>query len=452
MAVAEESWLEAQQGVLGSALISPELVPMVLSETEDTDYSGPCLTVYQAIRSVFQDGKPVDPMTVADKLPDDFKKFLMQLMEITPTAANIKTYISLCRKQAKLAQLQELGAQLQAAADLTAAQKIVEEAVSTNAAKKSIQVSSVYEALIHFVNRHMDDEQPDFLPWPIPELENQLFVEKGDFVILAGRPSAGKTAFALQCAWRMSETKRVGFFSLETGEKKLTDRQISAVADVPLENIKRNCMNQHHWDKIIASKDEFQRRHLDLITESSLRVSDIEALSRAKKYDVIFIDYIHLLAELKSSKYEEISNISLALHRFSQTSGCCVIGLAQLNRGGESKKAGGSPDMTWLRDSGQLEQDADAVLIIYLEEEKNPNSRRILKCAKNKEGERFKMLLDFDGRTQRFSKSKDSKNYHTEMTRMANERRYEEKRKKEEEFEQLPIDTEVPFEEGGTPA
>lgn len=422
-----EKWLEAQQGVLGAALIEPKVVPIVLSQTTARDYSGTNMAVFHAMSALMRAGVPVDPITVVDKLGDEYRKYIVDLMQITPTAANVQAYIDLAKKQARIYRLQEIGALLHVSADPDEQQKLLEDAVAVTAEQQSIQAVSIYQAYANFIDRHADERTPDFLPWPIPQLNDLLYIEPGDFVLLAGKPSAGKTAFALQCAWTLSEKYRVGFFSLETGEKKLADRQISSVAGVPLENIKRHAMNQQHWDSIIALDQAFKGRKLDIITKAGIRVTDLQAYATARRYDVIFIDYVHLLSENKRTPYEEISRISMSLHRFAQTAGCCVIGLSQLNRGGEGKK--GIPDMSWLRDSGQLEQDADAVLILYLEDEKNPASPRVLKCAKNKEGERFNMRLTFDGKTQKFSKMQDFGGVQRQLNRMARERKQEEQLK-----------------------
>lgn len=433
-----EKWLEAQQGVLGAALIEPKAVPIVLSQTTARDYSGANMAVFHAMSALMRAGVPVDPITVVDKLGDEYRKYIVDLMQITPTAANVQAYIDLAKKQARICRLQEIGGLLQASADPDEQQKLLEDAVAVTAEQQSIQAVPIYQAFLDFVDRHSEARAPEFLQWPIPQLNDLLYIEPGDFVLLAGKPSAGKTAFALQCAWDLARKYRVGFFSLETGEKKLTDRQVASVSGVPLENIKRNAMNQQHWNSILGLDPAFKDRKLDIITKSGIRVTDLQAYATARQYNVIFVDYVHLLSENKRTPYEEISRISMSLHRFAQTAGCCVIGLSQLNRGGEGKK--GIPDMSWLRDSGQLEQDADAVLILYLEDEKNPASPRVLKCAKNKEGERFNMRLAFDGKTQKFSKMQDFGGVQRQLNRMARER------KQEEQMRILPSSTPVPDE------
>ena len=102
-----ENWTEAQYSVLGSVLIEPALAPKVLHQTRLADYTGPCQTVYSAIRKLFQEGKPVDVVSLAAELGDSYRSFLVQLMEITPTAAHLNHYISLVREQSKILSVQD---------------------------------------------------------------------------------------------------------------------------------------------------------------------------------------------------------------------------------------------------------------------------------------------------------------------------------------------------------
>ncbi|MBE6984863.1 MAG: hypothetical protein E7434_04480 [Ruminococcaceae bacterium] len=452
MGIAVQDWLEAQQGVVGSMLIDNKIVPDVLSQMRDTDFNGPTLMVYQAIRHIFTQGMPVDPITIRDKLGPDMTKYLLDLMEITPTAACYKSYMALTKKQAKVQQLKEIGQMMADSDDADELQALLEKAVSLNTDRSGMHAISMQEAVLEFISRHDTDEKPKYLPWHIPELKDLLFVEPGDFVVLGGRPSAGKTAFALQTAWAMAETMKVAFFSLETKQKKLTDRQIADICEIPFENIKKNCLNDKHWNSVYGFFGANQiKRPMDLIVDSSPSVSDIAAFAAAKQYQVIFIDYLQLLdAGLKNAdQYTKVTKISMDLHRFAQSTGCAVIALSQLNRGGAEKGKGKtSPDMTSLRESGQLEQDADAVLLLYLEDEKNYASRRVLKCAKNKDGERFRMMLDFDGKYQRFSKAKDFQKFNSDMARISRERKEQERLEKMRQMQILPDNTPAPFEEG----
>ncbi len=452
MGVSTQDWLEAQQSVLGSMLISAEIVPDVLSRIQDSDFNGPSLMVFQAIRSLFSQGIPVDVVSVRDKLGAEMSPYLMQLMDVTPTAANYDVYVEMAKKQAKVQQLKAIGQMMADCDDADRLQDLVGRAVSLNAGRPGMRAITMRDALKEFIERHSSGQKATYLPWHIKELQDLLYIEPGDFVIIGGRPSAGKTAFALQAAWAMAENMRVAFFSLETKQKKLTDRQVADICSIPLENIKRGCFNEKHWESVISfGCSDISARPFELIVDSSASVADIAAYATARKYQVIFIDYLQILdAGIgNASSYEKATKISMDLHRFAQSSGCAVIALSQLNRGGVDKVKGkSSPDMTSLRESGQLEQDADAILMLYLEDEKNYASRRVLKCAKNKDGERFRMMLDFDGKYQRFSKAKDFQKFSQDMARLNRERKEEERFNRMRQMEILPDDTPVPFEEG----
>ena len=149
-------------------------------------------------------------------------------------------------------------------------------------------------------------------------------------------------------------------------------------------------------------------RKLEIIQAGGLSVVDIQALSLAGRYDVIYIDYLQLIEpeDRRRTDYEKVTQISKDLHTMAQTTGITVCALSQLSRpqkGGEQEKA---PGLHSLRQSGQIEQDADGVLLLYKEEPKNPKSRRCLKIAKNKDGEAGGIdYLVFDGAHQRFRES-----------------------------------------------
>lgn len=112
MAVNGTEWLKAQNSVLGSALLEPSLVPQVIAQTTAADYSGPCQTIYNAMRKLFLSGSAVDIVSIAADLGTGYQEYLAQLMEITPTAANLDSYIRLCREQSKVLTAQELARQM----------------------------------------------------------------------------------------------------------------------------------------------------------------------------------------------------------------------------------------------------------------------------------------------------------------------------------------------------
>lgn len=396
-----DQWLDAQYSVLGSALISPEVVPKIIEGTTEQDYTGTCRTIFKAMRKLFIDGVDIDPVSVKDALGGSYTDFLLQLMEITPTAANIDRYIVLCREQAQMNGLRDLARQMVETDSAEKMRKLFEQAGTLMVSKPRLKITTMSQALAEF----MEDQQTptNYMTWPIPELNRILFAEPGDFIVFGGFPSAGKTAFALQCLWHIGKTQRVGFFSLETQSKKLFARQIASIAGVSMRDIKEHTIGQAGWDRICAMTNRIAKTDIELINAAGCTLEDIRAVTLMRQYKVIFVDYLQLISASGYNRTEQVTSISLGLHTLAQTLGVTVIALSQLSRN-PSDERNKLPDMSRLRESGQIEQDADVVLMLSLKDANDRDGLRILQVAKNKEGTRPDMVLSFSGDTQTFTK------------------------------------------------
>lgn len=394
-----QDWLNAQNSVIGSALIEPELIPKVIQQTRSADYSGPCQTVYNAMVKLFQGGTPVDVVSLANALGGDYKSFLIQLMQITPTALNIDYYIKLCREQAKVMQVKSLANLLAVAESSDDIRKLLDEANGLMVDKPTLRITTMADALKSFMTRHTGEVK--YLTWPIRELGDHLFAEPGDFILVGGFPSSGKSALSLQCAWHWARDVKVGFFSLETSSEKLFDRQMSSVAELSMSDIKRNQLSQEQWDRVCAMTPEITARNLELIPAAGMTPADIRSVTTMRGYKIIIIDYVQLLHSTGANRTEQVTNISLALHRMAQDMQVTIVALSQLKRKGDDS----TPESSDLRESGQLEQDADIIMMLKLENKDKPGGNRNLFVTKNKEGECFKTLLAFDGRHQTFTKA-----------------------------------------------
>lgn len=459
-----ESWLQAQYSVLGSVLIEPELVPKVVSAVRVTDFYGQCVTVYKAICKLFTAGSPVDVVTLAHELGKEYHGFLKELMEIVPSAKNIDSYISICREQSRVVTMRELGQQLMTAENSDDVRKVMQEANALLLDKSTVRIYSMEDALKSFYERHTGEVQ--YLNWPIAALNNYLYCEPGDFIILGGRPSSGKSAFALQCAKHWAKTMKVGFFSLETGQGKLFDRMVSSMTAIGMDNLKRNQISQQQWETITVLSNDILKKNLDLIPAAGVTVEDIRAITTMNRYDLILIDYVQFINGTGGNRTEEVSGISMALHQMAQSMGVTVVGLSQLRRA--DPKQNRSPEASDLRESGQLEQDADVILMLELENKDDYKGNRWLYIAKNKEGETPRTLLAFDGKYQTFRAAADASKRvleHNETGRnmkkgdsfaVANQKAKQTVQKfcaaeaaaANNQMSLLPEDTEVPFKDG----
>lgn len=437
----DEKWLDAQYSVLGSVLISPEVAPRVMSGTSEQDYSGTCRTVFLAIKKLFLSGAAIDPVSVSGALGPNYRDFLVQLMQITPTAANIDAYITLCREQSRVAAVRELAQKMAEADTSEKLRPLLEKASGLMTDKPNLKITTMADALASFMQRHT--QKPDYLTWPVPELNDQIYGELGDFFIIAGSPSTGKSAWALQCAWHWAKQYKVGFFSLETSSEKLFDRQMAAAAQINMEVIKRNVLSQAEWDKVCGMNPEITARNLELIPAAGMTPADVRAVTMMRGYQIIFIDYLQLLAASGDNRTAQVTSISIALHTLAQSMGVTVVALSQLAR-----KKEGAPSMSDLRESGQIEQDADMVMILSLEKKDDPSGNRILHVAKNKEGICPKVLLVFDGKHQTFSKANRSGDVLGQM--VADGKKAKRKAHQQADPNQmqiLPGNTPVPFEQ-----
>ncbi len=449
MVAQEEDRLSAQVAVLGALLIDPRLVGQALERIRPEDFITPkCRLVFQAIRALFAEGKPTDPVTVRSKLggrdDDGWTQYLLELMELTPTTANVWEYASIMREQARMARVAELAGLLQVAGDSDRAREYIAQLNGLMVDRRGARRMDMDQMVLAFTDRH-SGTPVEYMKWGLPKLDEGTYTEMGDMVVLGGYPSAGKTALAVSMAYHQSMTRRVGFYSLETNQHKLADRLISNLAGIEMPTIKRNEISEEEWGRFAACSDRIRAHSLELIEASGMSVQDIQADALARRYEIVYIDYLQLVEPetRKTNRTEQVSGISRGLQQLAHGHGMLVVALSQLSRAdkaGEDKLV--EPTMSDLRESGQIEQDADAILLLYLEEPGRPDkSRRVLKVAKNKEGTRGRIYLAFDGQYQRFRESALE-----EPTPSAKRQTYKRPSKAQMDFFDLP-DVPVPFEQ-----
>ncbi len=414
MSVTSNDWLQAQYSVLGAVLIEPSLVPKMMAQTRAEDFSGPCQTVYDAMRQLFTAGKPVDVVSVNAQLGGEYRQFLLQLMDITPTAANLDHYIALCREQSRVLAVRDIGMTLSQAEGTDQIRQLLEEANGLMVEKNSLKISTMGDALKSFFDRHSGETK--YLNWPIAELNDRLYSEPGDFILVGGYPSSGKSAWSLQCAWHWAREQKVGFFSLETSSEKLFDRMMASVANVSMDDMKRNRISPDAWETICKMTDGIVNRPLELIPAAGMNVAQVRSVTMMRGYKVIIIDYVQLLSATGANRTEQVTNISLALHRMAQDMGVTVVALSQLKR----KNSDDAPESSDLRESGQLEQDADIIMLLKLENKDKPDGPRELYITKNKEGTCPKIILEFDGKHQTFRKASRTGEVMSQLAAQAN--------------------------------
>lgn len=250
-----------------------------------------------------------------------------------------------------------------------------------------------YEDVLNDYVIHMD-EKPVYIKTGLERLDEALHISPGDFIIIGGRPSAGKTALSLQIAASMAKQNyTVYYFSLETSKRKLGARLMANQIYCPLDTVKNKAVSLNEID----GQAKNMKMPLYIRSAAGKNVAWMKAQALRKKAQVIFVDYLQLIHETEAKdRYAAITAISIALHELAQTTGIVVVALAQLNR--NPSKHGATPTNSDLRESGQIEQDADAIILLSGD---NPD-KYLFRLSKNKEGEIGDLPITFNKQIQRF--------------------------------------------------
>lgn len=367
---ASKAVLSTQAAVIGALLIHPEICGELFAETSARDLvTADYRDVYEAARALLLEDKPADPVTVLDRMGGgpETRKFLLEMMDITPSAANWREYAKLLREQARLYRLQQAGKRLMRSGTLDEARSVLSDAQQDGSDMEGGNVVSISQGTVDFLKRQ--SEPVRYINFGVGRLDRQLYASLGDFIVIGGRPSAGKTLFSVQLADTLSRKYRVGYFSLETSPEKIFDRFFAQAVPLDFSDVKRHSLSREDYEALIYQKRRFLEQHLDVI--------------RAGGYTA------------------EVGAVSRALHTLAQRHNVLVIALAQLSRAPKGMRV--DPTLSDLRESGQIEQDADIVMLLSLkipDTDDEDNGDRLLQIVKNKEGRTGKFCLAFDGRHQ----------------------------------------------------
>ena len=382
--------------LLGAILIKPDLAPYSLPDLEIEHFPVDLQPVFAALSGLWNAKGQLDAVEACARYPEQ-RTAIMECVEecegeyIAITRDRIEEWTQLVREQAALTQFQSLalqaGSSLTTFADLPGLYSQMGEAMTLDREEQDFK--PIGELIDNYIRRL--DEKAKYILTGIPVIDRYLNLSPGNLFIIGGRPSAGKTALSLQMACEMARKGyKVCYFSLETDPDTLTARIIANRLAIPLSDVKAKTVPQSSLDDLA----ELHRLPLFIRSASGKGAGWIKAQAQRMKAQVVFIDYLQLLTASKAKdRYQQITGISIALHELAQTTGILVVALAQLNR----NAAHASPSTADLKESGQLEQDADAILLLSADKEQY---QAIL--AKNKEGRVGEIPLTFDKARQRF--------------------------------------------------
>jgi replicative DNA helicase len=388
--------IEAEQSVIGGLLLDPNRLDDVLEIcTADDFYNIDNRAIFAAICDMGATGKTVDVITLSEKLNDSGELervgglgYLVEIANNTPSAANVKAYASILADRAMERRITEAGQRI---AELGDDESIpVDDKLDTLHGELSglerrdgaevINFNVILKARIKEIDEKFHDKKPRGLMTGFNALDERYQgISQVAMWVLAARPGQGKTAFALNVALNQArQGKEVLIFSLEMGKDELTDRLLSASGGLPSGRIRTGKLLEDDWHKLSTATTILKDLKIHIVDIPAIDINRAKAIARKfnryNKLGLVVIDYLQLMTNSKAkNRFEEVSSVSREIKAMAKTLGCPVMALSQLNRGVE-KQGNKRPSMSDLRESGQIEQDADIITFIYRDEYYNENT------------------------------------------------------------------------------
>ena len=442
------TWKLAQQSVIGSLLIDPDQCAGQIFQSAKPSHFGETELrhVFEAAQELWNENRKLDAVTILHRAGSEYEQLLRDCMTATPTVRNLNGWLEICRDSARLTAMQAEALAIMSCTRSDDAAAAWERMGGLLQDADQGEDLSLADLIGDYIDRMNDKRPVRYLNWGIQALDKDLYVSGGQFGVIAADSSVGKTALALQFAYHMAaDGHRVGFFSLETPKENLEDRLLAEhqVAGIPLPSTKRRRLSDD--DLRAAGEAGLRSGEIYLrILRNYETLERIRAKTIQRRFDVIFIDYVQLIDAPGRERWDIVTNISMGLHRMAQQLGITVIGLSQITPAVKGQKA---PTKDDLRESRQLKQDADFILLLYPdnEEDARPNAR-VLEIAKNKDGRCARLRLDFEPEHMSFKyRVPDVSNMRSEA-RMAKEVR-QAKNLADAKIREIPMDEgeELPF-------
>ncbi|HSH72962.1 MAG TPA: replicative DNA helicase [Methylophilaceae bacterium] len=432
--------VEAEQSVLGGLLLENEALDKIADILSSSDfYRHDHRLIFQHISKLIEHNKPADIVTVAESLENTAElssvggiSYLGALAQNTPTAANIRRYAEIVRERSVMRKLVEVGSGIAESAynpQGRDAQQLLDEAEAkifqiAEGGKRSTEGFIDIKVLLPQVADRIDylyqrENQGDVtgVPTGFSDLDERTSgFQPGDLIIVAGRPSMGKTAFSLNIAENIAlDTKLpVAVFSMEMGATQLATRMIGSVGRLDQHRMRNGNLEDEDWVRLTTALGKLNDAPIFIDEGAGLSSFDVRARARrlhrqCGKLGLIVVDYLQLMSAPSGRQGEnratEISEISRSLKALAKELDVPVVALSQLNRSVE-QRPDKRPVMSDLRESGAIEQDADLILFIYRDEVYNPDTQdkgtAEIIIAKQRNGPIGRVRLTFLGEHTRF--------------------------------------------------
>ena len=407
--------LDAEQAVLGSILIDSRCAAKVISALKpEPSYTDLNRSIYEVICSMFNFARPIDAVTVLDEMKlqgvydaRTSQPYLVELMNVTPTAANVMRYVEIVRDKALLRGIAAVASEITASVnDGTGSSEDVletaERKIYALRQGKTLGGLEPISSILGEVYKNLTELSKTKggipgLPTGLGELDETIMgLKASDFIILASRPGMGKTSIALNIALNVGKKtwKAVAIFSLEMSKQQLAQRLLSSEAYVDSKKLQTGMLSKEDWQKLSAATAAISRTKIYIDDNSVITVSDMNAqCRRISDLGLVVIDYLQLMTsatgECSENRINAVAEISRMMKIMAKELNVPVLCLSQLSRA-STQRQDKRPLLSDLRESGSLEQDADIVLGLYREDyfnkEAEDHNKAELIVMKNRHG------------------------------------------------------------------
>lgn len=423
--------LGAEQSVLGSMLLNKDAIADCLEVTKSADFYRPAHElIYDAVLDLYGRGEPADAITVADELGKrgDLTRvggqaYLHQLIQSVPTAANAGYYAEIVHERAVLRRLVEAGTRIvqmgygQGEGDVDEIVNRAQAEVYSVAEKRG---GEDYHQLGEILNATMEEieaaagrtDEMTGVPTGFLELDQLTNgLHPGQMIVVAARPAVGKSTLGIDIA-RAAAIKHnmaTAVFSLEMSRTEITMRILSAEATIQLQDLRKGLKGQEQWNKLARIMGKISDAPLFIDDSPNMSLMEIRSKCRRLKQQhnlrMVIIDYLQLMSSGKKveSRQQEVAEFSRALKLLAKELEVPVIAISQLNRGPE-QRTDKRPQMSDLRESGSIEQDADMVILLHRDRsDPERDGEADVIVAKHRNGPTADIVLAFQGHYSRFS-------------------------------------------------
>lgn len=393
--------IEAEQSVIGSMVMDAEAIVQA-SEiiTGDDFYNKQYGVVFETMVELHNSGKPVDIVTLQDGLKEknvpaevSSLEFLRDLITSVPTSANVKSYAKIVADNSTLRKMIRTAEEIENTcyARKESLETILEEAekrVFNLAQKRNTgETVPIRKVVTNALNKieiaSRNKGSVTGIPTGFLDLDTRTAgLQPSDLILVAARPSMGKTAFVLNIAQHVAfrQNMAVAIFSLEMSKEQLVNRMFSLESKVDAQDLRTGQLSEADWEKLIESAGTIAQSHLIIDDTPGISIAEMRSKCRKFKMDhdlkLIIIDYLQLMSGSgkSDSRQQEIADISRSLKALARELSVPVIALSQLSRAVE-QRPDHRPMMSDLRESGAIEQDADVVMFIYRDDYYNPDTQ-----------------------------------------------------------------------------